>query len=500
MRASLYYKAMIFLLVMIACIAAIGCGSGRVESISNQSSPLLAVLQLTPSTAVIQQGSSVHFGFSAGDGTIADSHCTWSSGNVELLVSEGSGTYTGENLGSTTVSATCYGQTASAVVSVTSPANPTAIRITTGGTYTGNWSSADPSIAAVTVLTDQPVLIEDSTVSGKGDLISIYGSSQVGANVTVKDVTGVAQDPGEAGLRRGIFVGGEHVSTLNVTQCTMQGISFGIYLVSSAINALTISRNLAYNMEDRVSDGNGGLEQDNRINGHFILLNGVIAPNGAEISWNQVIDTVNKASVEDFLNFYNSHGAEGRVIYVHDNYLQGAFGAGETYAFTGGGIQMDGDSNDPAQATGFIGVNNNAIVQTAGYGISVGAGHDISVRSNRIVSCGKDADGNWLAGQSGSALGMWNYYNSNQYYNNLISDNSGGIIVQDPNGQPIDSDYYIPSVSVALHDVVSDNLMDHPCWVNGTLSQAAEANERTSWDQRVKDSATVLGDQHQLKD
>jgi hypothetical protein len=495
MRASLYYKAMIFLLVMIVCATTIGCGSGLVESISSKSSPLSAALQLAPSTAVVQQGARVHFEVSI-DGMVTDSYCTWISANVELLVPEGSGTYIGKSPGSTTISATCHGQTASAMVSVTSPANPMAIQITTGGTYTGNWSSSNPNVAAVTVLTDQPIVIEDSTVSGRGDLISIFGSSQGGANVTVKNVTGVAQDPGMAGLRRGLFVSGEHVSTLNVTQCTMHGVSFGIYIAASVINALAISKNLAFDMEDRLSDGNGGVEQENRVNGHFILLNGAIAPNGAEISWNQVIDTVNKASVEDILNFYNSHGAEDKVIYVHDNYLQGAFGAGETHAFTGGGIQMDGDSNDPAQATGFIEVSNNAIVQTAGYGISIGAGHDISVRSNRIVSCGKDSNGTWLAGQNGSALGMWNYYNTNQYYNNLISGNSGGIIVQDANGQPINSDYYIPSVSVALNDVVIDNSMDHPCWVNGTLSQAAEANERTSWEQRVKDSGIVLGDQH----
>ena len=478
MRASFHYKAMIILVVMIICAADIGCGSGLVGSTSSQSSPLATVLRLAPSTAVVQQGSSVHFDVSADNGTIADSSCTWSSGNADLLASEGNGTYIGKSLGSTTVSVTCHGQIASAMVSITSPANPMAVQITTGGTYIGNWSSTDPSVAAITVLTDQPVLIEDSTVSGKGDLIAIYGNSQAGANVTVKNVTGVAQDPGKMGLKRGLFVSGEQVSTLNVTQCTMYGVSFGVYVVASVINALTISRNLAYNMEDRLSDGNGGLEQENRINGHFILLNGTSAPNGAEISWNQVIDTVNKASVEDFLNFYNSHGAVDKVIYVHDNYLQGAFGAGETHAFTGGGVQMDGDSNDPAQATAFIEVSNNAIVQTAGYGLSIGAGHDISVRSNRIVSCGKDSNGNWLAGQNGSALGMWNYYNTNQYYNNLISGNSGGIIVQDPNGQPINSDYYIPSVSVALHDVVIDNLMDHPCWVNGILSQAAEANEQ----------------------
>src|SRR5579871_5962684 len=136
MRASLYYKAMIFLLVMIVCATAIGCGSGLVESMPSKSSPLSAALQLAPSTAVVQQGARVHFDVSA-NGTIADSYCTWTSANVELLVSEGSGTYIGKSLGSTTISATCNGQTASAMVSVTSPANPMAIQITTGGAYTG---------------------------------------------------------------------------------------------------------------------------------------------------------------------------------------------------------------------------------------------------------------------------------------------------------------------------------------------------------------------------
>jgi hypothetical protein len=379
---------------------------------------------------------------------------------------------------------------------VTSPVNSQAIKITTGGTYSGAWSSSDPNVAAVTILTDEPVVIENATVTGKGDLISIYGSSRIGAHVAVKNVTGTALDPGVAGTRRGLFVGGQSIATLSVTQCTMRGVSFGVYVVSSVVKDLKIRDNVANNMEDRLSDGNGGFSHESRVNGHFIFLNGVVAPNGADISWNQMINTFGDASVEDVLNFYESHGAKDNVVYVHDNYLQGAFASGKTSSSTGGGIQMDGGSSDPATATGFIRVSNNVIVQTAGFGISIGAGHDISVTGNRIVSCGKDSSGNWIASPGSVALGMWNYYQTNQYFDNYIANNSGGLVRPDANGNPSPGDISAPSESVSLNNIVGTNVFEEPCLTSSGLNLAAESVERARWLDSVSSAGEVLGDQH----
>src|SRR5690606_35478446 len=46
------------------------------------------------------------------------------------------------------------------------------IRIREGGVYSGRWASDDPSVPAVLILTSEPVVIENSIVTGPGHLIA----------------------------------------------------------------------------------------------------------------------------------------------------------------------------------------------------------------------------------------------------------------------------------------------------------------------------------------
>ena len=496
MTCAAYHGKMVLLSVLLACssvVSSIGCGGSQVgPGPSGKTMP--GALQLSPAVVNLVQGDSVHFALSTDEIAFNPSNCIWQA--VDTIVSsKGNGEFVGTGIGSSSIEATCDGNSASASVLVSPATNPNAIRITSGGTYSGNWSSTDPKVPAVMILTNEPVVVRNSTITSRGNLIVIYGS-QGGANVTIDNVTGTALDPGVAGQGRGKFLGAEVMSRLAVTHCTMHGVSFGVYVATSKLTSLTIRDNVADNLDDRKSNGHGGYLLNQRVLGHFIQLNSVSLPNGAEIAWNQMTNSLGAASVEDVISFYQSRGSAEKPIVVHDNYLQGAFAEGQTTWYTGGGIQMDGASEDPMTATGFVQISHNRIVQTANYGISIGAGHDITVTDNRIVSCGKDSTGRWLASQGGSALILWNYYQTSQFYNNSISSNSGGLVRQDANGQPENSEMYVPSVSATLHNVVSNNPFEHPCWVNGLLSQAAEAAERVSWNIQVRESGEMLGDQH----
>ncbi|MDR3737809.1 MAG: hypothetical protein P4L40_02205, partial [Terracidiphilus sp.] len=86
------------------------------------------------------------------------------------------------------------------------------IVITRGGTYSGIWRSDDPKVAAVTIRTDDPVVIRDAKVISRGDLISITGV-KTGANVTVENVTGTALDPQVSGKARGSFIKANKVAS-----------------------------------------------------------------------------------------------------------------------------------------------------------------------------------------------------------------------------------------------------------------------------------------------
>ena len=499
MRCAVYHKKMVLLSsVLLACsnlILSVGCGSSARGGLGLTGNTIPSALQLSPAMASLSQGESVRFAPIKNAATISSSHCTWEAADNTVLSSKGNGEFVGIGVGSSSVMAACDGDSTSASALVSSATNPTAIRITSGGTYSGNWSSADPKVPAVMIVTNEPVVLKNSTLTSRGDLVVIYGS-QGGANVTIDNVTGTALDPGVAGQGRGKFLDAEVVAHLSVTHCTMQGVSFGVYIVSSTAASLSIRDNVANDLEDRKSDGHGGFLLNQRLLGHFIMFNGVNMPNGGEIAWNQMINSDGAASVEDVISFYQSHGSAGKAVLVHDNYLQGAFAARQTTPYTGGGIQMDGGSNDPSTATGFVQINNNTIVHLEGFGISIGAGHDISVTGNRIVSCGKDSAGNWLAGTGSVALGMWNYYQTRQYFNNYMANNSGGVVRPDANGNPVHGDIYAPSVSASLNNIIGANVFEQPCLTSSGLNLAAESVERERWLDSVASAGEVLGDQH----
>jgi hypothetical protein len=499
MATKVYHKKMAVLSsVLLACsgvILSVGCGSSK-GSQAPLEKALQGVLQLSPSVTNLPQGNDVRFTPVEGTITISPSRCTWNAADTAILSSKGNGEFVGVGIGSSSVTATCGGSSASSLVLVSPVSDPTAISITSGGTYSGNWSSTDPKIPAVTILTNEPVVIRNSTLSGRGDLIIIYGR-QGGADVTIDNVTGTALDPGVAGVARGKFLGAENVSRLSVTHCTMHGVSFGVFVAASpTLESLTIKDNVADNLDDRKSDGNSGYLLNQRVLGHFIQISGTYSLNGGEIAWNQMINLDGKASIEDLLSFYQGRGATGKTFQVHDNYLEGAFATGQTTPYTGTGVQMDGNPNDPSSANAFVQIYNNTIVHLAGSGISIAAGHDISVTGNRIVSCGKDISGNWIAGQGSTALVMLNYYQMNQYFNNYMANNSGGLVTPDANGNPQPGDVYAPSASKDLDNVVGTNVFEQPCLARSSLNLAAESIERNRWLNAVAAAGELLGDQH----
>ena len=474
-----------------------GCGSGYSTAIpASSAADSLAVLIVAPVTQTVVIGSSTHFVAATASGRALPADCTWTSANSSVLKSMGNGDFVGVTAGSTSVAIQCGADTASASAAVSTKDNPTAIRITSGGIYSGNWSSQDPAVPAILIQTNDPVTLVNSTVTGKSTLIMVYGSGK-GADLTLNNVTGTGIDPGVKGLARGKFLGAEVMTRLTVTHCTMSGVSFGVYVTSSTLQTLVITQNAVHNLDDRIDDGMGGHLTDQRVLGHAILVSLSTALNGAEIAWNEVLNDPGVASVEDVINIYESHGlSAAKPILIHDNYIQGAFATGLTTWYTGVGIQMDGDTADPAHATGFVNVFNNTVVHVAGSGISIGTGHDITMQANRVVSCGLDATTGQPMDFYGSAFVLLNYYQLTGFSNNHILGNTGGLVITGPDGHPVASDIDLRSASALLQNTASNNNMDDPCFVNGKINIAAEELEWTNWQKRIESQEIVLGDQH----
>ena len=466
-------------------------GSGSGSSSGSGSQP--TALALAPANTTIQVGQTIQFSLSGQADAVT---CTWSTSSPAILSLAGDEEFEGQQPGTATVAVACGPQSVQALVSVVPPASSGPIQITTGGTYSGNWNSDDPKTPAVTIATDEPVTIEASTITSRGTLIKITGVT-TGANVTIDNVTGTALDPGIAGAQRGQFVQAGKISSLTVKNCTMTGVSFGINLVSSTVASLQILNNKAVNLEDRASDGQGGLEPTEPVSGHFILLNSIAAPAGAEIAWNQVMQTMGQSSMTDVINLYRSQGSASHPIWVHDNYMEGDSSPATPTTFSGVGIIADGGKAAPV--TAFALLENNEIVHTAGSGVAIANGHDITVTGNRVVSCGQDASGNWFAMSFALAAYIWDAYGSGPslFYNNTVTGSAGGLVRPAANGTPAAADFWGSATSMTYPgNAATNNDFTNPCLANGQLNLAAEDAERAYWAAKVAQAQQQIGDQH----
>ncbi len=464
-------------------------GSGSQSGSDTTQTPLT----LSPANSTVQTWQTIQFSLS---GQSSSAACTWTTSSPSILVTAGLEQFQGLQTGNATVSVTCGRQSVQAMVTVIPQAASGPITITSGGTYSGIWNSSDPGTPAVTIDTDAPVTIQDSTISGPGTLIRVAGVS-TGANVTIDNVTGTGLDPQVAGAERGDFVFATNTTSLTVRNCTMTGVAFGVVAQSSTVSTLQILNNKAVNLEDRASDGQGGFEAKEPFPGHFILLNSIVATAGAEIAWNQVVQTMGQSSTTDVINLYRSQGSAGHPIWVHDNYIEGNSSPVSPTSFSGVAIIADGAKTAPV--TAFARFENNEIVHTAGTGIAIANGHDIAVTGNRIVSCGQDASGQWFTAPFALGVYLWDAYGSGPslYYNNTITATAGGFVRPSSSGQPMAADSWASSLSVTYPgNSMSGNQFTDPCLANGRLNPAAEDAERAWWTAKVAAAGQLIGDQH----
>ena len=415
--------------------------------------------------------------------------CLWKSSLPSVLTSSGNGAFQGRSSGTAQAIVSCgpYSATALVVVEAAGP-----IIITHGGTYSGNWVSNDPETPAVSIRTNEPVILRNATIASRGDLISIQGTAS-GAHVTVMNVTGTGLDPQIAGLQRGSFIIAEQAASLIVQHCTMTGVRFGVKLLSSTVTTLSITKNAASELEDRESDGQGGFLNNRPDLGHFVMLNGIMAENGAEIAWNQVVDTIGESSTEDVINIFKSQGAPGAPIAVHDNFLEG-FSSPTTTSYTGVGLITDGDGNQPV--TAYVTFTANEVVHAAGSGIEIAVGHDILAKKNRVVSCGIDGEGKWYAAPFVNAVVMWNYYGAPQFTNNRVDSTWGGMLRSAPDGTPMIVDAWARSADLNSTDRVQLGDFTDPCYPDGQLDLGAEDRERAYWQAKLSAAEITPGDQH----
>ncbi len=363
----------------------------------------------------------------------------------------------------------------SGVASVITP-NPLPVVITQGGTYSGSWESLDAGVPAVQIATSEPVIIVNSEIRSRGDLIV---ATVDGADITIRNTAGYALNPEVINQSPGRFLNLDGFVSVVVEQCYMEGTA-GIYLADyrgdyTDAQTVRIMANQARNIDGRFSDGNGGFlfGSDDCDLVQFVQLNGVHGIRGAEIAWNEVINEPGKSRVEDNISIHDSSGTADSPILIHDNYLQGAYAADPSGdgSYAGGGIMLSDNGSSYVNAYG------NQVIGTTNYGMAISSGHDNVFYNNRIISSGLLPDGTRAASQNVGAY-IWNHNGDRTFANNSGYGNLIGWVLGDGR-----NDAWVPDAAL---------------WINNTsfagqVTLATENAEWTLWQGKLAENAVFLG-------
>ncbi|MBC8085008.1 MAG: hypothetical protein H7Z21_17565 [Hymenobacter sp.] len=350
-----------------------------------------------------------------------------------------------------------------------------------GGTYTGVYRSLDSGIPCIRVETTEPVVLENCTLTGAGDLIKASG----GADLVVRHCRGYGLPPTTDGKPRGRFLEAYKARRLLVEHNYLEQTS-GIVVDrwsgdGSAGQTLTVRYNQGLNCDGRFRDGQGSARSS------FLLLNTVQHLAGIAVSYNQFINQPDKSAVEDNINFYDSSGTPASPAQVHDNYVRGAYPFPATKAdFHGTGLTTDGNAQGTAATTaGYIEAHHNQFVSTCNAAMNIAAGHDIVFHDNRLVTSGLLPDGTPL-NATYAATAVFNYYKlpadafaRNRVVANTIGYVKAGYNVPFPNRHDLSTGFCAPCTGTTH--------LPNP------ITLQTEQNEWDLWQQKLRQRQFYVG-------
>jgi hypothetical protein len=407
---------------------------------SSSHAQTLSSLSISPNQPTVGIGGTTQLTatatYSNGSTTNVSGGVTWSTADPRMVNVSSNGVASGFATGNVAITANYQGHTATTTVasSIGNIQWSGPINITQGGTYSGNWKSTDPKTAAVTISTTQPVIIQNSYVTGPADLIN---DPTYGNNLTVKNVTGIGLNPNVSGQAYGLFVDAQNSVNLDVENSYFENVRFGVYLRGYAGNrngsqTITIVNNRGRNILGTESNGNGSTlaGESNWQWAHAFQLSDAYGVPGIQIAWNEIVNYPSQSLVNENINMFDSGGTSSSPAVIHDNYVQGAYAYNPAVdSYNGGGFATDGSSSDTAQtASAFNHIYNNQIVGTVNVGIEIGTGHDNAAYNNRVVSAGLLPNGTKILAQN-VGLSLYDVYGNaanGSLYNNNMYDNAVG--------------------------------------------------------------------------
>jgi hypothetical protein len=449
----------------------------------------LTALSISPSQPTVGIGGTTQLAATAtyADGSSNDvsGSVSWSSADLRVVSVSGSGVASGFATGNAAITASYQGQTATAIVasSIGNIQWSGPLTITHGGTYSGNWKSTDPQTSAVTIATTEPVVIQNSYLTGPGDLID---DPYYGNNLTVKNVIGIGVNANVKGQANGVFVDAQNPALLDVEHCYFESVRFGVYVRGyggnrDGVETVTILNNRGRNILGLESDGNNGYLPGSQWQwAHAFQLSDMASVPGIRIAWNEIVNYPYQSLVNENINMYDAGGTASSPAATHDNYIQGAYGYDPAVdSYNGGGFTTDGSGSDTvANSSSFNSVYNNQIVGTVNIGIEFGAGHDNVAYNNKVISSGMLSNGTRIFAQN-VGLALYDVYgniqNGSMYNNNMYGNTVGWMCwaarcawdgYRNDEYFPDNNGYYSTNQSISANSIsLQAESAEYPAWL-----------------------------------
>jgi hypothetical protein len=300
-------------------------------------------------------------------------------------------------------------------------------------TYTGNWESTSNQTPAVTIATTEPVVIDGCNLRSKGDLVR---ATVAGARVTIRNCYARGLHPGVKDKLHGFFLYADSPSLVVVENNRMErtrGVLVRNWRHATG-EVYRVRFNEVVNIEGRYTSSSTGYQTDHNNQARLFGAGNVHdVAGGVEVAWNRVTNRPGMSAVEDTISFYGSGGSTTVPYLVHDNLIDGAFGAVPSTGYSGGGIITDGEDGETSTTTDqYIVISDNIVLDSLNYGVKISQGHHNKLLRNIAIRDGRFLDGTAYISSSGvkvnagSGLGLLNAKGTTFFASHEVRDNRVG--------------------------------------------------------------------------
>jgi hypothetical protein len=344
------------------------------------------------------------------------------------------------------------------------------ITITTGGTYSGCYTSTDVNTPAVTISTSAAVTISGATITSAG--LGVAGGASPRPSLTVTNTTFTATSPGSTPVhQQAVYL--DNPAAFSFTHNEVDATQ-GILVngEGSTVSGFTVEYNNftdigKYNQSDWLA---GAVHTEN-----------ITIPGGV-IDWNRITSHYGSSVSEDVFGLVQTNGASGSPVDVSHNLVNG------DWPYSGDGSSFSGVAFDLADISGsYMNANNDTAVNYAGSGFAADTGSNITFSNDTAISDGLANDGTTRVNVSyGDGFSTWNNPSYPTSGPNLwVANSTSGHLRW--NGSAWErADYYLPVCNPSTACTGNTSLSHDP-------TATDEANAVSAYESSVTTAGVTIG-------